>query len=35
MDVDLNTQLQMVRDRFIDGQVDRSLRRHLAKYSDD
>ena len=30
MDVDLNTQLQMVRDRFIDGQADRSLRRHLA-----
>ena len=29
MDVDLNTQLQMVRDRFIDGQADRSLRRHL------
>ena len=30
MEVDLNTQLQMVRDRFIDGQADRSLRRHLA-----
>ena len=30
MDVDLNTQLQMVQDRFIDGQADRSLRRHLA-----
>ena len=30
MDVDLNTQLQMVRDRFIDGQADRSLHRHLA-----
>ena len=25
----INTQLQMVRDRFIDGQADRSLRRHL------
>ena len=30
MDVNLNTQLQMVRDRFIDGQADRSLRIHLA-----
>ena len=30
MEVDLNTQLHMVRDRFIDGQADRSLRRHLA-----
>ena len=29
MDVDLKIQLQMVRDRFIDGQADRSLRRHL------
>ena len=29
MDVDLNIQLQMVRDRLIDGQADRSLRRHL------
>ena len=29
MDVDLNTQLQMVQDWFIDGQADRSLRRHL------
>ena len=28
-DVDLKIQLQMVRDRFIDGQADRSLRRHL------
>ena len=30
VEVDLNTQLQMVQDRFIDGQADRSLRRHLA-----
>ena len=30
IEVDIDTQLQMVRDRFIDGQVDRSLRRHLA-----
>ena len=29
MDVDLTIQLQMVRDRVIDGQADRSLRRHL------
>ena len=29
MDVDLKIQLQMVRYRFIDGQADRSLRRHL------
>ena len=29
MDVDLKIQLQMVRDRFINGQADRSLRRHL------
>ena len=29
MDVDLKIQLQMVRDHFIDGQADRSLRRHL------
>ena len=29
MDVDLKIQLQMVRDRFIDGQADRSLHRHL------
>ena len=29
MDVDLEIQLQMVRDRFIDGQADRSLPRHL------
>ena len=29
MDVDLKIQLQMVRDRFIDGQADLSLRRHL------
>ena len=29
MDVDLKIQLQMVRDRFFDGQADRSLRRHL------
>ena len=29
MDVDLKIQLQIVRDRFIDGQADRSLRRHL------
>ena len=29
MDVDLKIQLQMVRDRFINGQADRSLHRHL------
>ena len=29
MDIDLKIQLQMVRDCFIDGQADRSLRRHL------
>ena len=29
MDVDLKIQLQMVRYRFINGQADRSLRRHL------
>ena len=29
MDVDIKIQLQMVRDRFTDGQADRSLRRHL------
>ena len=29
MDVDLKIQLQMVRDRFTDGQADRSLCRHL------
>ena len=29
IDVDLKIPLQMVRDRFIDGQADRSLRRHL------
>ena len=29
MDVDLKIQLQMVRDLFINGQADRSLRRHL------
>ena len=29
MDVDLKIQLQMVRDRLIDGQADRALRRHL------
>ena len=29
MDIDLKIQLQMVRDRFIDGQADRALRRHL------
>ena len=29
MDMDLKIQLQMVRDRFIDGQEDRALRRHL------
>ena len=29
MDVDLKIQLQMVRDRFIAGQADRALRRHL------
>ena len=29
MDVHLKIQLQMVRDRFIDGQADRALRRHL------
>ena len=29
LDVDIKIQLQMVRDRFIDGQADRSLHRHL------
>ena len=29
MDVNLKMQLQMVRDRFMDGQADRLLRRHL------
>ena len=29
MDIDLKIQLQMVRDRFIDGQAERALRRHL------
>ena len=29
MDIDLKIQLQMVRDRFIDGQADWALRRHL------
>ena len=29
MNVDIKIQLQMVRDRFIDGQADRALRRHL------
>ena len=29
MDIDLKIQLQMVRDRFIDGQADRALHRHL------
>ena len=29
MDIDLKIQLQMVRDRFIDGQTERALRRHL------
>ena len=29
MDIDLKIQLQMVRDRLIDGQADRALRRHL------
>ena len=29
MDIDLKIQLQMVRDRFIDGQAEHALRRHL------
>ena len=29
MDIDLKIQLQMVRDRFIDGQAERALHRHL------
>ena len=29
MDIDLKIQSQMVRDRFIDGQVECALRRHL------
>ena len=29
MDIDLKIQLQMVRDRFMDGQADRALRRYL------
>ena len=29
IDIDLKIQLQMVRDRFIDGQAERALRRHL------
>ena len=29
MDIDTSIQLQMVRDRFIDGQVECALRRHL------
>ena len=29
MDIDLKIQSQMVRDRFIDGQAERALRRHL------
>ena len=29
MDIDLKIQLQMVRDRFIDGKAERALRRHL------
>ena len=29
MDIDLKIQLQMMRDRFIDGQAERALRRHL------
>ena len=29
MDIDLKIQLQMVRDRFIDGQAESALRRHL------
>ena len=32
MDIDLTIQLQMVRDRSIDGQADRALRRHLRQF---
>ena len=34
-DIDSSIQLQMVRDRFIDGQVECSLRRHLDSFGPD
>ena len=35
IDIDISIQLQMVRDRFIDGQVECALRRHLDSLGPD
>ena len=35
IDIDISIQLQMVRDRFIDGQVECALRRHLDSLEPD
>ena len=35
MDIDSLIQLQMVRDRFIDGQAECALRRHLDSWGPD
>ena len=35
MDIDSSVQLQMVRDRFIDGQAECALRRHLDSLGPD
>ena len=35
IDIDISIQIQMVRDRFIDGQAECALRRHLDRLGPD